>query len=221
MRSVTFIHRNFRFFDAPVATRVIYAVVAALLWWAMAEANQALGDDDYGLLYYGTGAVFSAFVLVPYLPGLSGSAKVRAVGLLLCGVLSYWFAQFLLLNDSSFFAKVPWFLLPPDVVHAWRDLVTTIYVVGFAGVYGALIIGMAARWLVPLTLRRNGWLMLTGAGFLGGAVLGISVGDGIRLTDGIDYGYWLPGHLAWQVLVCLALYYGSERTSEARREISP
>ena len=39
-----------------------------------------------------TGAVFSALVVVPFLPSLKGAFKLRALALLFCGALSYWAA---------------------------------------------------------------------------------------------------------------------------------
>jgi hypothetical protein len=85
-----------------------------------------------------------------------------------------------------------------------------------AGVGGALIIGIGVRLFVPLVLRRNGWLLLIGAGLLGGIILGISFPASIGPAGTIDHKYWLPGHITWQLLVCLALYYGSDPITPPR-----
>ena len=53
--------------------------------------------------------------------------------------------------------------------------------------------------------------MVLAAGCLGGAVVGI--GEEMHTHGGDESLYWLPGHIAWEVLVCLALYYGSERAT--------
>ena len=53
--------------------------------------------------------------------------------------------------------------------------------------------------------------MLVLAGCLGGVVLGIGFDAGFTMKNGVPNLYLLPGHITWQVLVCLALYYGSER----------
>ena len=50
--------------------------------------------------------------------------------------------------------------------------------------------------------------MLAGAGLLGGIVLQLGYGAGFGMWTP-DFEYLLPGHIAWEVLVCLALYYGS------------
>ena len=180
-----------RFFGAPIQLRVIYALISSLLWFATQQFAWPLAGGYAQYLNYGTGAVFAARVLLPYLPGLKGVHKSRALALLLCGVLSYWSAMSLLVrlgNLESPSAAIP---------------------MGLAGAGGALIIGISARLFVPLVLRRSGWFMLMGAGLLGGIVLGISYDAGGGAW-GLNYKYLLPGTIVWQLLVCLALYYGSE-----------
>jgi hypothetical protein len=183
-----------RFFDAPIRWRVIYAMAAALSWWGMAELDQELRYPDWGPLFYATGGVFSALVLVPYLPNLQGVLKVRALALFACGVLSYW---------SAVETAVGLAVLPNDI--------SGISVV-IAGIAGAVIVGIGARLAVPHVLRWSGWLMLAMAGCIGGVVVMFGLDEGFRhYPSRVDYVYLLPGHVAWEVLVCLALYYGSER----------
>lgn len=209
------------FLGAPIQLRVVYALIASVLWWAMFEIAVTIRGTNGEYLRWATGAVFSALVLIPYLPSLKGTFKLRAIALLFCGALSYWAAiratNHIDLNHRFF---VPEILLSDQ----WRTLVT-MYLLGIAGVVGAVIIGIVARLLVPLVLRWIGCLGLMGAGFLGGLVVGfgISVDEG---SGGLNLFYFLPGHIAWQVLVCLALYYGSNRDSESQRasstsELSP
>jgi hypothetical protein len=176
------------FFGAPIQLRMVYALIASLLWWAIVESER----DPMGLPFYAAGAVFAALVLVPFLPDLKGANKLRALALLLCGALSYWSAVA--------------FLMRLDDVGAIE--------IGLAGVCGALIVGIGARLFVPLVLRWHGWLMLVGAGFLGGIVLHFGYDAGFGMSP--HYEYWLPGHVAWEVFVCLALYYGSERSEQLR-----
>jgi len=165
------------------------------------DDDELLGSWE-GSLFYVTGAVYAALVLLPYLPSLEGTFKLLALGLLFCGVLSYWLAVYL-------FGHLPDFVALKGQ-EAWlRD----IYAFGITGVVGAVIVGTSARLLVPLALRWSGWLMLLGAGCLGGIVFSIGYNAKPTWHWGIDYVYWLPGHIAWQVLFCLALYYGSNRGS--------
>jgi hypothetical protein len=171
-----------KFFGAPIQLRVVYALVASLLWWAIVESGEPLG-----LPFYGTGAVFAALVLVPFLPNLEGANKLRALALLLCGMLSYWAAVNLLLLFGDY----------------------SRFMLEIAGVVGAVIVGVGARLLIPLVLRRSGWLMLVAAGCLGAIVLDVGIDLGFTMKNAVPNKYLLPGHVAWQVLVCAALYYGS------------
>lgn len=209
-----------RFFGSPIQLRVVYALIASLLWWAMVEFSQTLSDPYEEYLFKATGAVYGALVLVPYLPSLKGTFKLRALALLLCGVLSYWAAISAadLIPDSAV----------PKILRDQGDTLVVRYILGISGVVGAVIIGIGTRLFAPLALRWDGWLMLMGAGFLGGLVLSISFfnvnlpvpGIGGGGEGGIRFLYWLPGHIAWQVLVCLALYYGSNRDSGLQRDSS-
>ena len=183
-----------RFFGASIQWRVIFALLASLLWWAMAEISGSLVNGAY--LMWATGGVYSALVLVPYLPGIKGVFMPRAVALVFFGVLSYWSAQMFAADAAA-----------PGIWMLDKQTVS----MEIAGALGAVIIGIGARLLVPLALRWRGWFLLVGAGLLGAWVLNLGFEAGAGRLGGITYLYWLPGHVTWQVLVCLALYYGSDR----------
>ena len=177
-----------RFFGASIQWRVVYAFAASLLWWVFVEGGDLLGGPTVPYPMYATGAVFAALVLLPYLPDLKGTSVLRALLLLVCGALSYWLAMnlFFRLGDSSRF------------------------ILEIAGMVGAVVIGVGARWLIPLALRWDGWIMVVAAGCLGAIVLDAGIALGIVMKNAVPTVYLVPGHAAWQVLVCLALYYGSE-----------
>ena len=185
---------KFRFLGASIQMRVIFALVASLLWWVMVEAADSLSDGVY--LIWATGGVYTALVLVPYLPGIQGVNLLRAVALLFSGVLSYWSALMFAADGAA-----------PGIWMLDQQTVS----MEIAGALGALIIGIGARLLIPLALRWRGWFLLVGAGLLGALVLNLGFEAGAGSSGGITYLYWLPGHATWQVLVCLALYYGSDR----------
>jgi len=190
------LHR-FRFFGASIQARVVLALISALLWWALTEIEGVPTGSTPGFPTYATGAVYAAFVLVPYLPGLRGTLKLRALTLLACGALSYFLA-------------IRVFIWAPGILMEIGRM-------GFVGIVAALIIGIGARFIIPLDIRLDGWLMLVGAGLVGGVVVGIGYGPGFSTMSGMNGPFLLPGHVAWQVLVCLALYYGSNRNSEPQR----
>jgi hypothetical protein len=112
------------------------------------------------------------------------------------------FSLFLWLGDSGF---------PRDLC----GIPSVISMMATAGVGGAAIVGLGARLLIPLSLRWSGWLMLAGAGCLGGIVLGIGFEAGFTMKNLVPNVYLVPGHITWQLLVCLALYYGSDLKSTA------
>ena len=190
-----------RFFGASIQWRVVYALAASLLWWAMVELNESWFGSHWSYAFYGTGAVYSALVLVPYLRDVRGLHMLRAIALLFCGALSYWSAVMLIEYD----------LAPaPDFLKGLDEDSALAYSMAMSGMLGAAIVGFGARLLIPLPLSWSGWLMVLGAGLLGGIALGLSFGSGVSVGGNFSYQYWLPGHVAWQLLVCLALYYGSE-----------
>ena len=190
-------HR-FRFFGASIQARVVLALISALLWWALTEVDGVLSGSTRGFPTYATGAVYAALVLVPYLPGLKGTLILRALALLICGALSYYLA-------------IRVFIWAPGILKEIGRL-------GFIGILAALIIGIGARFIIPLAIRRDGWLMLAGAGLVGGVVIGIGYGPGFSMVHVMNGPLLLPGHIAWQVLVCLALYYGSNRDAKSHSD---
>lgn len=198
-----------RFFGAPIHLRVVYALIASLLGWAM---TVRILPTVFGNDIWTTGAVYGALVMIPFLPSLKGIFMLRALALLFCGGLSYWAA----IRATNQFDMNHRFLVPEVLLNGqWHTLVI-MYLWGLGGIVGAVIVGVGVRLFVPLALRWDGWLRLVGAGFLGGLVvgLGLSVNEG---KERVNWSYLLPGHIAWQVLVCLALYYGSDRGSGASR----
>ena len=130
-----------RFFGASIQWRVVYAFAASLLWWAMVELNQFWLGESWSYPFFGTGAVYAALVLVPYLPDLKRMRLLRALALLLCGAFSYWSAVSLF--DSS--------ILPiPGFVKGLSGGLYLSYPMGVSGILGAAIVGIGARLIIPL-----------------------------------------------------------------------
>jgi hypothetical protein len=200
------VRQRLKFFGAGIRMRLACALLSSMLWYAMVEfSNQVSGVLTTWSLFHATGAVFGALVLVPYLADLQGAKKLRALLLLLCGVLSYGLAMYRF--QAGWILTSPF---PSDRAYLAMGL-------GEAGILGAMIVGIGARVAVPLSLRWYGWLMLAVAGCVGGLVLSTGYVAGIGHSLGeFNYVYWLPGHITWQVLVCVALFYGSTRYPDTR-----
>jgi hypothetical protein len=215
------------FFNPPLHFRVTYALIAGLAWWPIMEFAGWLGGS-YGLwpwrdsivavggwfLTWATGGVFSAFVLLPYLDLRSSHLKLRGALLLLGGMLSYYFAA----NQSSEQFNVRWLFPFSDWVRDkpddWELLYVNgrlVYLICTAGVYGAAIIGLAARFVIPLKLSWYGWILVLVAGFVGGFLVAVGVDLDVDQYEGEQSVSWWPGHIAWELLVCLALYYGQPK----------
>jgi hypothetical protein len=196
---------------------LLYAGASALAWYAIVEIAEAF-DDAWNGWIYATGAVFGALVLVPHLEDLRGSNLLRAVGLCAAGTVSYWTAHWLYAADFAELIVLPGamgsctvspvgqeiksavraiFDVPPLEVWAGCEYLRMCV----AGVWRAVVVGAGAALLVPLRIRGATWLWLAAAGAVGGA--GIAAGASLRDVD--TFPRWLPGHAAWQVLVCAAL----------------
>lgn len=196
-----------RFFDPSLPTRLLYAVVAGLLWFPM-----GLGEDPFwSVLRFGSGSVFTLFVVVPYLTPDTSFRSMRVMALLVVGALSYYFALW-------------WVNEWPNPAPAWLSRLSDsvnwdfVYGIGVAGVHGAAVVGLGARIIVPLKLLWRGWAYLLVAGFVGGLAVGLGANALEFKSTGLEVGVHIwPGHLLWEVLVCLALYYGHTKQSVRKR----
>ncbi|NJN52203.1 MAG: hypothetical protein HC809_10970, partial [Gammaproteobacteria bacterium] len=59
---------------------------------AIASFDDLRGGDGPTWIFYSTGGVFSALVLVPHLASVQGALALRAIALVLYGVATYWSA---------------------------------------------------------------------------------------------------------------------------------
>jgi hypothetical protein len=70
-----------------------------------------------------------------------------------------------------------------------------------AGGLGALLSAVAVRLIAGRSLFGRGWVYVLAAGVAGGAILAC-------LIDSISECGWALLQAAWQVLVCVVLYFG-------------
>ncbi|MEJ2132545.1 MAG: hypothetical protein P8Y95_13235 [Gammaproteobacteria bacterium] len=186
--------------DLAHRKRLALALVSGLSWWTIVWAGTLLSDKFYDipmlshdlaelvpwtvigdswletLFWYGTGVVFAALVLVPFV----ASERCR------------WQRSFVTLETVHYYDP----FYPLDV---WQDstLTTLIGAVAalFLGTATSLVTGARFRW-PRLALR------LAIGGGVGGALIGLAAFSDIPDPLGLLMS---AGHLLWQMLVCLAL----------------
>lgn len=137
------------------------------------------------------GSVYAALVIGPYL----GEERrwLNMLGLLVAGAGSYYLA-----------------IMAAGNVGSWPVSFT------IAGLVGVGVLVVPSLFFLPYRMYLKGWLALALAGATGGFCVGVGYElEGFGLDTG-DIQYYLPGHLAFKVLVCAALYYALQ--PEANRK---
>ncbi|MDE0189864.1 MAG: hypothetical protein OXQ90_00765 [Gammaproteobacteria bacterium] len=166
---------------------VLLAVVSTAAWYILFDATggdgatplpQAWGDLPDWLAMWATGSIYAALVLYRYVPSTSRGARAAMFGL--AGAVSYWIGVNFTIHASPFDSAVA----------------TT----AVAGVVTAAGLGCLVVTLGTLRFSPVSFAALCTAGGLGGAAVGVEWLN--ELTD-----EFVVGHLAWQVLTCIALYY--------------
>lgn len=166
---------------------VLLAVVSTAAWYILVDATNgdgatplptAWGDLHEWLAMWATGSIYAALVLYRYLPSTSRGA--RAAIFALAGAVSYWIGV-----NFTIYAS------PLDSCVATTAL---------AGVVTAAGLGCLVRTLGTLRFSPVSFAALCAAGGLGGAAVCVEWLN--ELTD-----EYVVGHLAWQILTCIAFYY--------------
>ncbi len=165
-----------------LAAKLVLAVISVLLYWLVSLIHDSLDLPDVVKTALGhlPGLIFGVLVMGPYAAALR-MRVLRILAMAVASELIYDFAvQFVIEGPFSYNTITPFLI---------------------SGAGAALLVGLAVvlagwhrlRWrLVGLTLA---------AGLIGGGAF-----EWIP-SGGSDWGI-LGGHLAWQILVCLALHLG-------------
>ena len=179
--------------QAGLAVCVLLALASTAVWWALTTERAPWHSDDNevltSLIWWSTGAVYSALVLFRYVTGPRRLAIVAAAG-----VFSYW------LGMQIAITPVPWI---------WINA-------ALAGVITATFLGYVVALLGRLRRSVRLFSMLAGAGAVGGAVIGWSSGaeDVILSREHPHYAWQVVGHGLWQVLTCVAFYLAPQDAGE-------
>lgn len=191
---------------APLWLCIALALASTAIWWGLTynEVPWNANETLYFVILWSTGAVYSVLVLFRYVGGGRRLAVVAGAG-----VFSYW------LGVQIAYTPLPWVLANTAI----------------AGVVTALFLGYIVARLGRLRLTGRLFAMLTGAGVIGGAVIGWSGGGdpfGAMIPDVIfggepsedeNEGGWegvayVAGHGLWQVLTCVAFYLAPQDAGE-------
>jgi hypothetical protein len=167
---------------AGVALRLLLAALSGVL--AGLAMERLSWPQAYRSLLQG--GLFGALVLVPFLgavPGRFGRALALVVGGMAIQVASVRIATSL-------------YGLPAVHARPWLAFAA-------AGLAGALLVAALVTAVAPGRAGWRLWALVPSAGLAGGLLLAWP----LLTHQGI---VWLHGFTAWQVLVCLALWLGSQ-----------
>ena len=178
---------------APLWLCVALALASTAIWWGLTHGKMPWNANETFafVVLWSTGAVYSVLVLFRYVAGGRRLAVVAGAG-----VFCYW------LGVQIAYTPFPWVLANTAI----------------AGVVTALFVGYLVARLGRLQLTGRLFVMLAGAGAIGGAVIGWSEGGEVfggpvlrEPGEDADEGGWegvafVAGHGLWQVLTCIALY---------------
>ena len=187
------------FEQAGLVVCVVLALASAAIWWALTSPVEPWfsGAGESGLWYWvavwASGVAYSTLVLFRYVTGRRRLAVIAGAG-----ALSYW------LGVQIAFTPVLWIVINTAV----------------AGVITAMFVGYVVARLGRLRLSVRLFMMLAGAGVIGGTVIGWSAGDPYAREVNTNIAAYVVGHVLWQVLTCVALYLSPQdrRSTEGDRE---
>jgi hypothetical protein len=190
----------------PLWARVGLAAVSGMLYCPALWVNNNLGvllghsgGELYALDIWA--ALFGAVVLAPY--AWSRSHRViRVSALCVASTLAYALAF-----------GVTVFVVDPAGTGSFpfRGSMMVVSAFLFAGGLGALLSAVAVRLIAGTVLIGRGWVYVLVAGVAGGAIIAL-------LIDSMSECGWAFLQAAWQVLVCVALYFGVREHPEVGQE---
>ena len=188
------------FYSSELKHRLFLALAAGALWWPVVSI-----PVESNATWYLTAGIFSLLILVPYLDAAHRYRPIKAMVLILSGVISYALA-------IQVFSEL-YFSIPRPIGAA------------VAGACGAIVIGAVCWLLISSRLGIKGLCLLLIAGALGGFWVGLGYEVGRELTmrtaegNPIIIGLLLteplgsrevlamwPGHMAWEILICWVLH---------------
>ena len=163
----------------PLWARLALAIVSAGSYWLSGTWNPAILDGFVWQPHL-IAAIFGALVMAPCITA-SRLRWMRVVAMCVASAFIYFYAVKFVIDGPFSYNTITPFLI--------------------SGGGAALLVGLSVIALAPQRASARLFLLCLVAGLIGGAAFD----DSIWLDSGFaDVG----GHLAWQVLVCLALHFG-------------
>lgn len=186
--------------DISLLPRLALAALSGLLTYPASLLGDAL--DRFGpapvlewwiILH---GILFGALVMTPYISSDKRIA-LRATAMIIASVLAYYAA-----------IKLPELLVIPFD----EDAIAFIE----SGVIGAGLVALATRFIAPLSTLARYWGLTLLAGVIGGAIFSQTFDDCVLDScDSLIKILWYSfGWIAWQMLVCAAIWVGIRHDSE-------
>jgi hypothetical protein len=168
----------------PLWVRLALAIVSAGSYWLVGTLAARFDWDDtiFGFVWqpHLIAAIFGALVMAPCITA-SRLRWPRVAAMCVASALIYFYAVKFVIDGPFSYNTITPFLI--------------------SGGGAALLVGLAVVPLAPQRASARVFLLCLVAGIIGGAAFD----DAIWLDSGFaDVG----GHVAWQVLVCLALHFG-------------
>lgn len=173
--------------NVPLFIRIVLALAAAF-GCALIRLYESSDDGILGWLYFyaGSGLLFAAGVLIPYLD-FGKPWLLRAAGLVVASTASYWCAVWVALDG------------PTSESPTWFAFTT-------ASLTGAAIVMIAALSTIPLRFSRMYIVFGLLASVAGGPITSVTLPSDA-------FPAYLLGHAAWHTLICLAIYFGTPSTA--------
>lgn len=190
------------FFDLPLASRLALAAISGALTFPANRLDTVLGPGTYPPLFSWWlilhGVCFGLLVMAPFVTARRYRG-LRVSALTVASVFSY---------DAAM--RIP-DIVPSNLINDTGDFM-------LAGLTGALLVATAVRFIAPLRVAPAYWAYTAAFGLAGGLVFSATfeLCDWDRCRTSWMILPYASGWIAWQSLVCAAIFLGMRQTKRDR-----
>jgi hypothetical protein len=189
-------------FNLPLVPRLALAAISGALTFPANRLDTVLGPGLYPPVFSWWlilhALFFALLVMAPFVSTVRNRG-LRIVTLCVASILSY---------DAA--------MRIPDIVPS--NLITDTGDFLLAGITGALLVATAVRFISPVRVRVGYWAYTTVAGLAGGLIFSRTFGlcDWDQCRPAWLIVPYASGWIAWQSLVCAAMYLGVRQAENDR-----